>query len=236
MLSVRNVFLEKDLKKAILKNISLEIPKRRVSLFLGKSGSGKTSLLRSIAQLERHYRGEVLYKGKNLFKVSAQELCQIVGFVPQTFALFPHMNVLENCLQPLLLKGSKRRKELLEEVEKTLISLDMGNHLLSKAQQLSGGQQQRVAIARALLLQPSFLLFDEPTSGLDPENTELFAGIIQRLLEEGKGVVISTQDKAFAEMVFGRAYFLEEGALVEEYDRLVEKELSPRSKFWQFLS
>ncbi|MES2198578.1 MAG: ATP-binding cassette domain-containing protein [Chlamydiota bacterium] len=215
MLNVKNVSLRKGEGKSILQGISLEIPKKRISLFLGKSGSGKTSLLRCIAQLEKEYQGEITYNGKNLATMPPKELCRVLGFVPQSFALFPHMNVLENCLHPLSLKSSEKTETLYEEVEKTLISLAMEKYILSRPQELSGGQQQRVAIARALLLKPSFLLFDEPTSALDPENTFLFKKIIQRLLTEGKGIVISTQDMLFAEMVFDRSFFLENGALID---------------------
>src|SRR3990167_544681 len=223
MLNINNISLQKNKegkKNMLLKGISLEIHAKRLSLFLGKSGSGKTSLLRCIAQLEKEYEGEVTYNGKNLSTMLPKERCQVLGFVPQSFALFPHMNVLENCLHPLTLRSSKKNKALYEEVEKILLSLDMGKYILSRPQTLSGGQQQRIAIARALLLDPSFLLFDEPTSALDPENTNLFKEIIQRLLMEGKGVVISTQDMLFAEMIFDRSFFLEEGALVESCDIL----------------
>ncbi len=235
MLSIENIVLERG-GGSILKKVFLEIPKKRISLFLGKSGSGKTSLLRCIAQLEKEYEGKILYKGKSLFEMAARELSQVIGFVPQSFALFPQMNVFENCMHPLSLHFSKKRGDLQKKVEKMLLSLDMEKYLLSKPHELSGGQQQRVAIARALLLEPSFLLFDEPTSALDPENTKLFVGIIQRLLEEGKGIVISTQDMAFAEMVFDRGFFLEEGSLVESYDRLIKKEMDKNSRFKEFLS
>ena len=238
MLSIQHVSLQKnrDRKKiSILKEISLELPTNRVSLFLGKSGSGKTSLLRSIAQLERQYTGKICYNGKDLSALSAKELCQIIGFVPQSFALFPHMNVLENCLHPLSKNSSKQGKILYEEVERTLASLGMEGFLLSKPHELSGGQQQRVAIARALLLQPSFLLFDEPTSALDPENTKLFVSIVQRLAKEGKGIVISTQDMAFAEMVLDNVFFLEEGAAIESYDKQGKKKKTVSAKLEQFL-
>lgn len=234
MLSVENIVLERG-GRSILKKISLNIPKKRISLFLGKSGSGKTSLLRCIAQLEKGYEGKIFYNGKSLSKMTSRDLSQVIGVVPQSFALFPQMSVFENCRHPLSLRFSKKGEDLQKKVEKMLLSLDMEKYLLSKPHELSGGQQQRVAIARALLLEPSFLLFDEPTSALDPENTKLFVGIIQRLLEEGKGVVISTQDMAFAEMVFDRGFFLEEGSLVESSDRLVKKEIGINSRFKEFL-
>ncbi len=238
MLSIRNVSLEKKKggdSASILKEISLDVPLRRTTLFLGKSGSGKTSLLRCIAQLEKEYSGNITYGEKSLLKLAAQDRCQILGFVPQSFALFPHMNVLENCIQPLRRRSVKKGKELYEEVEETLSSLGLEKYAFSMPAELSGGQQQRVAIARALLLKPSFLLFDEPTSALDPENTELFQKIVQRLLKEGKGVLISTQDMAFAMSVLDRVFFLEEGALVESYDLSEKKGMNMGSKLKSFL-
>ena len=238
MLSIKNVSLQKNRDKkniAILKEISLEIPTKRISLFLGKSGSGKTSLLRSIAQIEKQYTGKILYNETDLSELAAKELCQIIGFVSQSFALFPHMNVLENCLHPLAKRSSKQGKILYEEVERTLASLGMEDYLLSRPHELSGGQQQRIAIARALLLEPSFLLFDEPTSALDPENTRFFVSIIQRLAKEGKGIVISTQDMAFAEIVLDNVFFLEEGAAIESYDKQGKEKKTVSAKLEQFL-
>ena len=232
MLSVKNVFLEKG--KFVLKGISLEIPRKRISVFLGKSGSGKTSLLRSIAQLEKKYGGEVLYRGKELSKMGVKERIQVLGFISQSFDLFPHMNVFENCIKPLKLRFSKNSKSLCEEVERALASLDMEKYFFSKPGELSGGQQQRVAIARALLLNPDFLLFDEPTSALDPENTECFRKIVQGLLAQGKGVVIATQDMMFAKTVCDRVFFLEEGGVLEQYD-VQESTIAKGSKLERWL-
>ena len=235
MLSAENITLQKK-KKTILKGISLNFPTKRISLLLGKSGSGKTTLLRCIAQLEKEYEGNITYNEKSLSQMPPKERCQVLGFLPQSFALFPHMNVLENCLHPLTLRSSKKNKTLIEEVEKTLVSLDMGKYILSRPHELSGGQQQRAAIARALLLKPSFLLFDEPTSALDPENTLLFKDIVQKLILEDKGVIISTQDMAFAEMIFDRAFFLEEGMLIENYDAQENQGTVRGVKLEKFLS
>ncbi len=233
MLNVRNVSLVK--KKRILKDLSFTIPSMRISLLLGKSGSGKTSLLRCLAQLE-NYEGEILFKEERLDQISPKLRCQIVGFVPQSFALFPHMNVLDNCAQPLNLNTSQKLKSVYEKVEQVLASLDMEKLALAKPHELSGGQQQRVAIARALCLNPSFLLFDEPTSALDPENTRLFIKIIQKLCVSGKGIAISTQDMGLANQILDRAYFMEEGEIVEKYDTAETKEISAVSKLGQFLA
>lgn len=227
MLNIKKLSLSKSRGK-VLQDISFEIPSKRTTLLLGKSGSGKTSLLRCIAQLEK-YEGNVLYHDQKLSDLPSKERCRVIGFVPQSFALFPHMTILDNCSQPLRLIGESKEAAYQKALQ-TLDSLDMGTFADRRPHELSGGQQQRAAIARALVLNPSFLLFDEPTSALDPENTDLFINILARL--EGKGIIIATQDIAFAVKILDRAFFLENGLLLEHYDKT-----QPLScKLQQFLS
>jgi ABC-type polar amino acid transport system ATPase subunit len=225
MLKVKKLSLEN-----ILQEISLEIPEKRITLLLGKSGSGKTTLLRCIAHLEKEYTGEIEYKEQKLSSLSSQERCKVLGFVPQSFALFPHMTILDNCAQPLRLQGITKETAY----EKALImldSLDMGKFANRKPHELSGGQQQRAAIARALVLDPTYLLFDEPTSALDPENTELFIELLQGF--QGKGILIASQDMAFASKILDRAFFMENGSLIEHYDR--SEPISLESRLGRFL-
>jgi ABC-type polar amino acid transport system ATPase subunit len=229
MLEVKNLSVRK--KRDILRNISLTVSLKKVTVLLGKSGSGKTTLLRCIAQLEREYKGEITYCGQ---KIVQENRNQTLGFVPQNYSLFPHLSALDNCAQPLRFKMDKEAAK--EKAEKMLNSLGMDQYYDSYPHELSGGQQQRVALARSLLLGPSLLLLDEPTSSLDPQNTDLLVGIIRQLKEEGKGMIISTQDMAFAEKILDRAYFLEEGAIVDAYDSAELLSLSPESKFNKFIS
>jgi polar amino acid transport system ATP-binding protein len=204
MLEVKNLSVVKRKGEKILKSVSVTIPLGRITLLLGKSGSGKTTLLRCMAQLERDYSGEIWNGGQN------------IGFVPQNYALFPHLSALENCVQPRSLRVGKQQAR--EEAEKMLGEFGMGAYGNAYPHELSGGQQQRVAIARSLMLEPSLLLLDEPTSSLDPANTDLLIGVIQRLKGEGKGLVISSQDMGFAAKILDRTYFLEDGLIVETYD------------------
>src|ERR1700719_4257869 len=111
--------------KSILREISLEIPEKRITLLLGKSGSGKTTLLRCIAHLEREYTGEIEYQGQKLSSLSPQKRCRILGFVPQSFALFPHMTILDNCAQSLRLQRESKESAY-EKAQTMLDSLDMG--------------------------------------------------------------------------------------------------------------
>lgn len=217
MLKLDKISLHLNRRK-ILKHISCVIPGGRITVLLGKSGSGKTSLLRCIAQLERQYEGDLLYQDVHLKGLPSAQKCKILGFVAQSYALFPHMNAQENCAHPLNVAAKHSKSLAYELAESQLKRLGLGSYLHSYPHQLSGGQQQRVAIARALMLNPSFLLLDEPTSALDPENTEILVGILQKMKQEGKGIIIATQDMLFADRILDRVFFLEDGAVVEEYD------------------
>jgi ABC-type polar amino acid transport system ATPase subunit len=202
MLEVKSLSLSKN-GTPILRNLTATFLAGHCTLLLGKSGSGKTSLLRCLAQLETTLEGSIDQNG------------QTVGFVPQAFALFPHLNLLDNCSLPLRLVLNKNRQEAQDEAIKLLTKLGMELYLRSRPHQLSGGQQQRAALARALLLRPDFLLLDEPTSALDPENRTLVIELIDQLISQGKGVVVSTQDMEFARKVIDRAFFLETGEIIE---------------------
>lgn len=219
MLQVDNLILIKR-KKIVLRNISLKISEGKITLLLGKSGSGKTSLLRCLANLEKGYTGKILTPSQ----VSIQ-------FVPQDFALFPHMSAFKNCLQPLSLQSDLPRSTLIEQTSNMLQSLSMLEYANSYPHELSGGQKQRIALARALLLQPSLLLLDEPTSALDPENTDNLLKILQKLIKEKKSLVISTQDISFATKILDCAFFLENGQLEQSYDAGKEEISGKLKKF-----
>lgn len=228
MLTIKNLTLTKTLP--ILKNLTLTLPSSRITLLLGKSGSGKTSLLRCLAQLES-YTGDILYK-QPLNLLAPKQLSRVLGFIPQSFPLFPHKTVLDNCTLPLILSGSAKTAAR-QQAQQTLQLLDILSLSNAYPSQLSGGQQQRVAIARALLLDPTFLLFDEPTSALDPHNTQLFVQLIRTLSSTGRGIVISTQDMTLSTQLLDRAYFLEDGTITESYDSRTSR-LPP--KISRFLS
>ncbi len=205
----------KKKRKALLDQIECNFPLGRTTLLLGKSGSGKTSLLRCIAQLEADYTGEILWGTGALKMLTPKERSQLLGFVPQSYALFPHMTAFDNCMRPLRNLHGYSKMEAKAKVDELFAFLDIAKYTSAYPQELSGGQQQRVAIARALALSPLFLLLDEPTSALDPENTQRLVEILKQLRELGKGIILSTQDMAFAKATFDRALFLEEGMVVE---------------------
>ncbi len=215
MLKMNELSLTKQ--RPILHRISFESAPEEITLLLGKSGSGKTSLLRCIAQLEAISEGTISYFGRSLSSLSPNERCQAIGFVPQFFSLFPHMTVLENCIHPLrrLFKMSKHKATDL--AKERLSSLSMESFEKAYPHELSGGQKQRVAIARTLLLNPCYLLLDEPTSALDPENTKRLIDILRTIKQEKKGVIVSSQDMPFAKEIFDQALFFEEGHIIQQH-------------------
>jgi len=217
MLEIKNLSLNKR-GRSILNKISLQILPGRSTLLLGKSGSGKTSILRCLSQVEQKYEGEIISGAAHLKLFSPRQRCRILGFVPQAFALFPHLNVLENCACPLKILLKKSKSEARAEAREVLQSLGMQEFEKARPHELSGGQQQRVAIARALMLKPAYLLLDEPTSALDPENTEILVKILEDLKSQGTGIVVSSQDMTFARKMLDRVVFLEHGSVVERWD------------------
>ena len=230
MLKLSNISLEKK-KNLILSEIEESFSKGKTTLILGKSGCGKSSLLRSIAQLETAYRGEISYRGKLVSQMTPQERIKLMGFVPQSYPLFPHLTAFDQCIMPLIKILGYKKEEAAQKIKELFIFLDIEKQSSSYPHELSGGQKQRVALARALVLGPSFLLLDEPTSALDLENTDRLISILKVLQSQGIGIIIATQDASFAIRVFGHALFLEEGMVVETASDLLE--VGPKLK--QFL-
>lgn len=221
MLKIKNLIVVKKKKKEniiILDNISIDIPLNRITLLIGKSGSGKTTILRCLANLEKGYTGKIYFNEELIININRKKRSQVFGFVSQSFSLFPHMNVINNCTNPLRVVLGLSKKKSLQIASDCLEQLHMQHYAYSYPHELSGGQQQRVAIARALGLNPSFILLDEPTSALDPENSNNLIKILKELLKTNKGFIISSQDMSFVSKIKDRIFFLEDGQIVEHYD------------------
>jgi glutamate transport system ATP-binding protein len=201
-----------------LTGIDLSVHRGEVVVLLGPSGSGKSTMVRTINGLERATMGEVRIDGQPL-PVEGRPLALLradVGMVFQSFNLFAHKTVLENCtLGPV--KVRKRPKG--EAREKALALLDRVG-IADKADrypaELSGGQQQRAAIARALAMDPKVMLFDEPTSALDPEMISEVLDVMVELASEGTTMVVVTHEMGFARNAAHRVVFLADGRIVEE--------------------
>jgi len=204
----------------VLKNISLEVNQGERIVICGPSGSGKSTLIRCINRLEVHQKGNIIVNDielsgdlKNLEAIRSD-----VGMVFQSFNLFPHLTVLENCtLAPIWVKGLPK-KEANELAMELLTRVKIPEQALKFPGQLSGGQQQRVAIARSLCMQPKIMLFDEPTSALDPEMIKEVLDTMIELAETGMTMLVVTHEMGFAKKVADSVIFMDEGEIIEKND------------------
>ncbi|WFU71113.1 amino acid ABC transporter ATP-binding protein [Bradyrhizobium sp. CB2312] len=203
-----------------LSDINLNIAKGEKIVLCGPSGSGKSTLIRCINQIEKHDSGRIVVDGTELTDRIGDinsVRCE-VGMVFQTFNLFPHLSVIENCmLAPMKVRGLPRA-EAHGRAMMLLRKVRIHDQAKKYPAQLSGGQQQRVAIARALCMQPKIMLFDESTSALDPEMVKEVLDTMVELAQDGMTMVCVTHEMGFAREVADRVVFMDRGSIVEEGD------------------
>ena len=200
-----------------LRGVDLDVRPGERIVVCGPSGSGKSSLIRCINQLEDFEEGTITMRGSLLGASDRQKAAtrQRIGMVFQSFNLFAHLTAHENCtLGPVQAKGEapavarERAQALLQRVR-------IADQAHKYPGQLSGGQQQRVAIARALCMQPELMLFDEPTSALDPEMVKEVLDTMVALANDGMTMICVTHEIGFAREVADRVLFMDEGQILE---------------------
>lgn len=203
----------------VLKGINAEVGRGEVVVICGPSGSGKSTLIRTVNRLEEIQSGSITCEGNNIHRqMAARELNRLrsrIGFVFQSFNLFPHLSAIDNiAMSPIRVKRVAR-----EEAYRKATQLLERVGLADKAQmfpgQLSGGQQQRVAIARALAMEPPVMLFDEPTSALDPEMVGEVLAVMKSLASDGMTMMCVTHEMGFARDVADRVWFIDDGQIIE---------------------
>jgi polar amino acid transport system ATP-binding protein len=197
--------------------VSLTVDAGEVVVICGPSGSGKSTLIRCINRLEEIQKGEIIVDNMKVHekKTNMTDLRAEIGFVFQSFNLYPHMTALEN----VILAPMKVRKMPKAEAEKLgmqiLDRVGLANKANAHPAQLSGGQQQRVAIARGLCMRPKIMLFDEPTSALDPEMINEVLDVMRVLAREGMTMIVVSHEMGFAREVANRVVFMDEGQIIE---------------------
>ena len=185
--------------------VSLKLERGAFAALIGPSGSGKTSLLNLASGLDRPTRGDILISGQSIVKLSQKELCLFrrkhLGFVFQSYNLFPVLSAVENVEYTSVMRGDNR-KEARKRATESLETVGLGDKLARLPSQLSGGQQQRVAVARALATQPDIVFADEPTANLDSKTAYQLIELFERLNRELKVTFLfSTHDSKLVDRV-----------------------------------
>jgi iron(III) transport system ATP-binding protein len=197
----------------VVKGISFTVPKGTLTTILGPSGCGKTTTLRMIAGLEAATGGQILIEGSDVTTLGPAE--RNVSMVFQTYALFPHMNVLANVSYGLVVSGVPKI-EIAQRAQAAMASVGLDGFGARLPSELSGGQQQRVALARALVLEPSVLLFDEPLSNLDARLRRSMREEIRALQQRlGLTVAYVTHDQSEALAVSDQIIVMDQGTIAQ---------------------
>ena len=202
----------------VLQDVDLSIEKGEIIAVIGRSGSGKSTMLRCINGLEPVQAGEVWVDGVAVHDANAnlRELRARVGIVFQSFNLFPHLTVERNItLGPMIVKGVPAA-EAAALARAALRKVGLEEKIGAYADELSGGQQQRVAIARSLAMAPSLMLFDEITSALDPELVGEVLLVLEEMAREGMTMLLVTHEMSFARRVAHRVVFMHQGKVWEQ--------------------
>ncbi|MEV8631493.1 amino acid ABC transporter ATP-binding protein [Streptosporangium sp. NPDC051023] len=212
----------------VLRGVDLRVAQGEVTVILGPSGSGKSTLLRTVNHLEKVDSGSVRVDGElvgyrqsgdRLYELREREILRQrtkIGFVFQSFNLFPHLTSLENVVEAPLSAQRRPKAEVRELALRLLDRVGLSDKRDAYPGQLSGGQQQRVAIARALALEPKVILFDEPTSALDPELVGEVLDVVKDLARSGTTMIVVTHEIGFAREVADTVVFMDDGRVVEQ--------------------
>jgi phospholipid/cholesterol/gamma-HCH transport system ATP-binding protein len=215
-----------DLKKSfgqqeVLKNVSLDLLKGENLIVLGKSGSGKSVLIKCIVKLMLPDAGEIKVLGKTVNNVSNKELAELrkkIGFLFQSGALYDSMTVKDNLEFPLRrIKKNLSEKEIKDKTLEVLENVGLADALNKMPSQLSGGMRKRIALARTIILDPAIILYDEPTTGLDPITSQEISELINKIqsLYHTSSLII-THDMPCAKTVADRVILLKEGEVYAE--------------------
>ena len=233
MLSIKDVYKTYHPKKGVpvkaLVNVSVDFQEKGLVFILGKSGSGKSTMLNIIGGLDKADQGEIIIKGKSSLKFKGSDFDNyrntFVGFVFQEYNLLNDFNIGKNIALALELQGKVADKTSVEQI---LSKVDLTGYENRKVNELSGGQKQRVAIARALIKQPEIILADEPTGALDSMTGHQVFDILKKLGEE-KLVIVVSHDRETAEEYANRIIEMKDGQIISDTSKVIvsSKEVIP---------
>ena len=199
----------------VIKGITLAVKKQETLAIIGKSGSGKTSLIMLLAGLEKPSSGSIVFENQTISNFNEEGLSDFrqknIGIIFQSFYLIPNYTALENVALTLEINLQKNATELAKDI---LINLGLEHRLQHYPSQLSGGEQQRVAIARAVINKPSIILADEPTGNLDDENSVLISNTLFDVVKSfGSSLCLVTHDKELAQRC-DRQIIIQDGKII----------------------
>jgi putative ABC transport system ATP-binding protein len=205
----------------VLNGVFLNIYPGEFIAVTGKSGAGKTTLVNMITGTDHLTGGEVWVKGVNIHQLNESKRAlwrgHNLGVIYQSFQLMPNLSLLDNVMLPMDLCGLYRPRQSRERAMELLREVELQAHAHKRPAEISGGQQQRVAIARALANDPPILVADEPTGRLDSVTAEVIFEIFQKLVSQGKTMVMVTHDLGLARRV-SRLMFIRDGRVLEDSD------------------
>jgi len=215
-INIKKIYYDNHSQTEVLKGIDLTIYEKNIYGIFGPSGSGKSTLLHILSGLDYPTEGQVLVFGKDLKKLTAEELFRLrnekFGFLFQFHYLLPEFNVLENVMTPLLIRGEKegvaKRKAL-----KILEELEILDKIKLYPKDLSGGERQKVSVARALVGEPKVLFLDEPTGNLDLRSSEMLLSMIMEIYQKRDLTIIVVSHNEKIKEICNERYFLKDGKL-----------------------
>jgi len=217
MIKVENITKQFG-KDEILKGISTTFERGKTNLIIGRSGSGKTVMLKCLVGLFLPNSGEIFFEDKSLSEMNNDDqriLREETGMLFQGGALFDSMNIEDNVMFPLRMFSNKKRSNMLERVNEVLKRVDLENINKKFPSEISGGMKKRVSIARAIVNKPKYLFCDEPNSGLDPKTATLIDNLIQDITKENNiTTVVVTHDMNSVMEIGEKIVFLKNGKLV----------------------
>ena len=240
MIEVKNITKSYGDHK-VLKDFSVDFDQSGVTVILGPSGTGKSTLLRCINGLEKTDSGDILVDGLSVNdKKNLKQIRMTCGMVFQHTVIFPHLNVLDNLIMSPMKILKTPKSEAVDKARYYLKKVGLESKEKSMHNELSGGEQQRIAIARALMMNPKALLLDEITSALDPEMTREVQNVLESLAADGVCMLCVTHEMSFARDVASRILFLDGGSIVcdaskDEFFGRIRQENERINKFLSFI-